>query len=136
MEILSYALSVGAAARNSISSSCVADKSTFSTTQVKEVLKSVVQMYRFIKRAVGTTDVVAVCEPHSWEEVANQLATSMHYKSSASLRDLCGQVCRLVHPLTVTTREGIIGKRRLDTKESVIHSGRQKRRKAGVAVVQ
>ena len=79
---------------NAIQKSCKADKPFISSTQMKDLLKNVLQIARTTMRILPD-DTPAIWNSKAWSDLAETLTTG-HYKNSSSLSNTCKQVSQIV----------------------------------------
>lgn len=64
-------------------------------TQMKEALKDGLQFCRYTKRFIGDGSSIAlIWKPEDWNDLAQQLETSPHFKASTSLASTCRQISK------------------------------------------
>lgn len=85
-----------------------------SSTQMKEALKTALQIARFTKRLLAE-ETTKIWKSNAWSELADDLAQSKHYKASVSLPSTCKQIVQVVDVGGKGTSGKTASKRKVDT---------------------
>ena len=102
---------------------------------MKETLKTALQVAR-LSRRILPEETPKIWNSKSWSDLAENLASSSHYKSSVSLPSICKQISQVVGGNTSKGTTGVKSatKRKVDVdvegQDISIHSDSTKRKKA------